>query len=316
LIGQLIDPITRLPDYPITRFYNHPVYQAAIEWITGVVMAAVDRGEAIDPPALTFLLRRYLATDRVDLRVALEPALAGALQSQVIADTTGQRAAWLTLFAEVATVSDDARIHAAGADLVRALREEWGRVTEVEAGAASVDACLAGCHLVDPQSIVPDAIDELERVVAGAYRPGGGLAHSLDQPCGVRGRLADHVRTSSALLAAYELTGRLPYPMLAEELMQFARQTLWDGQAGAFRDSSEDPQASFTTNCRAARVLTRLSALHDRSDYRAAAVLASGADYRGDVTRILTAQNETYRQEGLRSAVYGLALAEWLAVLG
>jgi hypothetical protein len=293
----------------------NPMYQAAIEWITGAVMTAVDRGEAIDAPALTFMLRRYLATDRVDLRVALEPALAGALQSQAIAETTGQRAAWLTLFSEAATVSDDARIHAAGTDLVEALRREWGRVTEVEAGAASVDACLAACHLLDPPSIVPDAIDELERIVAGAYRPGGGLAHSLDDPCGARGRLVDHVCTSSALLAAYELTGRLPYPMLAEELLQFARQTLWDGQAGAFRDSSQDPQTSFTTNCHAARVLIRLSALHDRSDYRAAAVLASGADYRGDVTRILTAQNETYRQEGLRSAAYGLALAEWVTVL-
>jgi len=179
-----------------------------------------------------------------------------------------------------------------------------------------VDACLAGCHLVDPQSIVPDAVDELERIVAGAYRPGDGLAHSLDEPCGVRGRLVDHVWTSSALLAAYELTGRLPYPMLAEELMQFARQTLWDGEAGAFRDSRQDAQASFATNCHAARVLIRLSALHDRSDYRAAAVLASGADYSDDVTRILTAQLETYRQQGLTSAAYGLALAEWLAGLG
>jgi uncharacterized protein YyaL (SSP411 family) len=292
------------------------VYQAAIEWITGAVISAVERGETVDAPALTFLLRRYLASDRPDLRAALESALAGALESQALAETTGQHAAWLTLFSEAATVSDDARIHAAGADLVRRLREEWGRVTDVDAGAASVDACLAGCHLVDPQSIVPDAVDELERIVAGAYRPGDGLAHSLSQPCGVRGRLVDHVWTSSALLAAYELTGRLPYPMLAEELMQFARQTLWDGEAGAFRDSRQDAQASFATNCHAARVLIRLSALHDRSDYRAAAVLASGADYSDDVTRILTAQLETYRQQGLTSAAYGLALAEWLAGLG
>src|ERR1700730_897064 len=256
------NPIIPSPHYPITPFMYpitpsmmNPVYQAAIEWITGAVMAAVDRGEAIDAPALTFLLRRYLATDRVDLRVALEPALAGALQSQAIAETIGQRAAWLTLFSEAATVSRAPRIPAAGAALTRALRREWGRVTDVEAGAASVDACLAGCHLLDPQSIVPDAIDELERIVAGAYRPGDGLAHSLDQPCGVRGRFVDHVHTSSALLSAYELTGRLPYPMLADELMQFARQTLWDGHRGAFCDSSQDAQTSFATNCHAARVL-------------------------------------------------------------
>jgi hypothetical protein len=288
----------------------------ALEWITGVVLGAVERGEAVDAPALTFLLRRYVATDRADLRLALEPALASALQCQAIAETSVQRAAWLTLLAEAARVSDDARIHTAGADLIGALRQEWGRMTEVDAGAASVEACLGGCHLLDPQSIVPDAIDQLERIVAAAYRPGDGLARAINEPDGPRGRLADHVSVSSALLTAYEITGRLPYPMMAEELMQFARQTLWDGQAGAFRDSSQDPQRSFATNCQAARVLTRLGALHDRSDYRAAAVLASGADYRDDVTRILTAQGETYRQQGLISAAYGLALAESLALPG
>jgi len=289
---------------------------AAIEWITGAVVAAVERGEAVEAPALTFLLRRYLATDRTDLRAALEPALAGALLCQAAAETTDQRAAWLTLFSEASAISDDTRIHAAGADLIGALRHEWGRVTEVDAGAASVDACLGACHLLDPQSIVPDAIDELERVVAAAYRPGDGLARSINEPSGPRGRLADHVTTSSALLTAYEITGRLPYPMLAEELMQFARQTLWDGHAGAFCDPSQDAQRSFTTNCHAARVLTRLGALHERSDYRAAAVLAADATYRDDVARILTAQGETYRQLGLMSAAYGLALAESLALLG
>jgi uncharacterized protein YyaL (SSP411 family) len=293
-----------------------PVDQAAIEWITDAVVAAVERAETVEPPALTFLLRRYVETDRADLRLALEPALTSALQCQAVAETTDQRAAWLTLFSEAATVSDDDRIHAAGAELIARLRKEWGRVTEVDAGTASVDACLGACHLLDPQSIVPDAIDELERIVAAAYRPGDGLARSVNEPGGARGRLADHVRTSSALLTAYDLTGRLPYPMLAEELMQFARQTRWDGQAGGFCDSSLDAQRSFATNSDAARVLTRLAALHERSDYRSAAVLACDADYREDVTRILTAQGETYREQGLMSATYGLALAEWLAVLG
>jgi hypothetical protein len=290
--------------------------EAAIEWITGAVVTAVERGETVDAPALTFLLRRYLATDRADLRAAREPALASALECQAAAETTDQRAEWLTLFSEASAISDDTRIHTAGADLIGALRQEWGRVTEVDAGAASVDACLGGCHLLDPQSIVPDAIDELERIVAAAYRPGGGLARSINEPDGLRGRLADHVRTSSALLTAYEITGRLPYPMLAEELMQFARQNLWDGHAGAFCDPSQDTHRSFMTNCHAARVLTRLGMLHGRSDYQAAAVLASDACYRDDVARILTAQGETYRQQGLTSAAYGLALGESLALLG
>ena len=104
--------------------------------------------------------------------------------------------------------------------------------------------------------------------------------------------------------------------MLADELMQYVRQTMWDGQAGAFRDSSEDQRRSFAANCHAARVLIRLSALHSRSDYRAAAVLVSDADYGGDVPRILTAHGETYQQQGWMSAIYGLALDEWLALLG
>jgi hypothetical protein len=287
-----------------------------VERVTDTVAAAIEHGENADAPALTFLLRRYLATGRADLGQALEPALAGALQCQATAETTGERAAWLALFSEAVMVSDDVRIRAACADLIGALRQEWGTVTEVEAGAASVDACLAACHLFDPQSIVPQAIDELERIVAGAYRPGEGLARSIDESGGPRGRLADHVRTSAALLTAYEITGRLPYPMLAEELMQFARQTVWDSQSGVFRDSTEDLHTSFATNCHAARVLTRLSALHGRNDYRAAAVLASDADYKDDASRILTAEAETSRQLGLMGAVFGLALAEWLALLG
>ena len=129
--------------------------------------------------ALTFLLRRYCATDRADLRDALEPGLAWGLRCQATAETTDERAAWLTLFSEAAAISDDDRLQAAGADLIGALRQEWGRVADVGMGATSVDACLlAGSHMLDPQSIVPDAIDELERIVAAAYRPGSGLARS------------------------------------------------------------------------------------------------------------------------------------------
>ena len=36
----------------------------------------------------------------------------------------------------------------------------------------------------------------------------------------VRGGLTDHVRSASTLLTAYMLTARLPYAMLADELMQ------------------------------------------------------------------------------------------------
>ena len=90
--------------------------------------------------------------------------------------------------------------------------------------------------------------------------------------------------------------------------MQFARQTLWDEQAGAFHDSTDGSQRSFAINCEAARVLCRLAALHGRSDYRAAAVIRSDADYAGDAARILRSQRDTFREHGVTSASYGLAL--------
>jgi uncharacterized protein YyaL (SSP411 family) len=283
--------------------------RAAIEWITDVVVAAIQRSGTIAADGLRFLLRRYSATDRADLRDALEPGLANGLRCQAAAETTDERAAWLTLFAEAAAISDDERLQAAGADLIGALRQEWGRVADVGMAATAVDACLlAGSHMLDPQSIVPDAIDELERIVAAAYRPGRGLARSVNDPGGARGALADHVRTSSALLTAYDFSGRLPYPMLAEELMQFARETLWDEHGGAFHDSADGSQRPFAINCEAARVLCRLAALHRSSDYRAAAVIRPDADYAGDAASVLRAQRDVFREHGVASAPYGLAL--------
>src|SRR6185295_16682365 len=105
--------------------------RAAIEWITDVVVAAIHRSGTIAADGLRFLLRRYSATDRADLRDALEPGLANGLRCQAAAETTDERAAWLTLFAEAAAISDDERLQAAGADLIGALRQEWGRVADV-----------------------------------------------------------------------------------------------------------------------------------------------------------------------------------------
>ena len=64
---------------------------------------------------------------------------------------------------------------------------------------------------------MPRAIDELEHAVAASYRPGEGLVGS--GPAAGRGSADDHVRAASALLTAFEMTGRLPYSMLAEELI-------------------------------------------------------------------------------------------------
>ena len=291
--------------------------RAAIEWITDLVVGVIQRDAAFDADALRFLLRRYCATDRADLRAALEPGLANALRSQAAAGTIGERAAWLTLFAEAAALSDDDRVQAAGVGLIDGLRQEWGSVDDVGIGSIAVDACLlAGTHMFDPQSIVPGAIDELERIVAAAYRPGRGLARLVSDPGGARGALADHVFTSSARLTAFDCSGRLPYPMLAEELMQFARESLWDEESGAFDDPADDARRVFAVNCGAARVLCRLSALHGRSDYRAAAVIRPGADYAAETGRSLRSLRDTDRAPGVTSASYGLALLACDEILG
>src|SRR5207344_999318 len=98
-------------------------------------------------------------------------------------------------------------------------------------------------------------------MAGGAYQPGEG----------VRGGLINQVRAASALLTAFEITGRLPYSMLAEELMQTAGRTAPDGP---------DPD-TIVVHCEAARVLCRLATLHDDAGYRNSAIIAPGADYRG-----------------------------------
>lgn len=261
---------------------------------------------AIEPAGLTFLLRQYLSTDREDLRDALGGALAQALASAATEPTVIGRAAWLALFVEVAALADDERILAAVGELVGGLRADWPAMTRVDEAAASVDACLRAADLCDPHDLVPAAVDQLERIVSGAYRPGGGLAHETDGPQRARGGqsvragLADHVRAASALLTAFEITGRLPYSMLAEELMQLSLRELLD-------EGGDD----LVGHCEAARVLCRLAALHDDPAYRGAAVIATDARYRDDAARILAAQSpRALAASPAHAAAYGLALLD------
>src|SRR5205814_10059393 len=138
--------------------------------------------------------------------------LAGGLERGARAGAGDERARWLMLFAEAFDLSEDGRLPGAAGELIAAIRRDWGRHTDIDHAAASIEGCLAAAHLLDPQVVVPPAIDELERVVGSAYRVGEGLTG---------GSVADHVRLASALLTAYEVTARLPYSMLAEELLQF-----------------------------------------------------------------------------------------------
>jgi hypothetical protein len=287
--------------------------QAAIEAITRALLSALERRVPLDATALSFLLRRFRETDRDDLRAALEPALAEALDRHTCMQAIGERAAWLMLFADALSLSADDRLFAAARVLLESLREETTRPTDVESAAVSVDAVLRSCGPLDAPQAAVVAVDELERIVAGSYRPGEGLSAHVGDRFSARGRLADHLALSSALLTAFDLSGRLPYSMLAEELVQIARRLHWNEAAGCFRAGS-DPVGRLHLNCRAARLFCRLALLHGDPGYRAAAVVCDDAAYRGDAALILRSQEASHEEFDAPDAEYGLALSDWLAL--
>ena len=278
-----------------------------LDIIAARLLDAIARGESLGAMPLTFLLRHYLATGRDDLGDAVGNALAAALATATEAVDVTVRASWLTLFAEATALSDDPRLTDVATMLVGGLRNEWPSANNVAEAAASVDACLRAAEasgLIDPQDIVPAAIDQLERIVGGGYRPGGGMASTIHGDAHQRGTAADQVRPASALLTAFEHSGRLPYSMLAEELIQPVRR---------------DPTSAgdIRLACETARVLNRLAALHADPRYRGAAVVAEDADYRSDAARLLLAQFAPALGGELdEGAVYGVALGEWLATAG
>jgi hypothetical protein len=276
----------------------------AVERVTDAVLQALPV-EVPTSAAVRLLLRRYATTGRDDIRDALEPALTRALELWPQAGGDEQPG-WLLLFVEAGGVSDDARVREAAAGLASALEASGGRRRSLATAAAGVDARIRAANVVSgqPGGSLQAAIDELERLVGAAYQPGEGVAHDG------HARLEDHVGTAAALLTAFEYTGRLPYSMLAEELMQFAARMLRDTVAPGFFD---EPGGSkpFALNCEAASVLSRLAALHGSDEYRGSAVVAAGADYGRDAANILRWLAPEARLLGLGGAVFGLAAADW-----
>jgi hypothetical protein len=272
---------------------------AELEEVAARAVEAVAREEPFDAALPAFLLRRYLDTPAAELGGALGLALAQSFAFADVDPTVIGRAAWLTLLVEATAVADDERMRRGVTALVATLRAAWPAQTRIDQISASIEACLRAAEIVEPGDLVQDAIDHLERVIGGSYRPGEGLVRDLDG-LRARGSFDDHVRGASALLTAFEITGRLPYSMLAEELIAVA------GRAGA-------PDAGPVIQCEAARVLCRLAALHADPDYRGAAVIAGGADYRAEASRILAAESARARAgTPSTAAAYGLALRDLL----
>jgi hypothetical protein len=273
-------------------------FDVSLDVITDRVLARVANGAAIEPLSLIFLLRQYRASGREDVCEALGQGLAAALDLYGGHQETPARVGWLRAFTEGAALSDDVRLSDAVRELVGVISGGWPSQTTVDEASESIDACLAASHLADPSTIVQRSIDELERVVAAAYHPGAGVAHVMTGNAHGQGGLLDHVRLASALLTAFGATGRLPYSMLAEELMQSSRGDL-------------SASADVVAMTEAARVLCRLASLHDDADYRSAAVVATGADYRADAQAVLERAAHLIDAASVHAALYGIALAEW-----
>ena len=180
-----------------------------------------------------------------------------------------------------------------------AASERIDRAMYVDRNAGAVAAMLRASALFDDPWLRDFALQTIEAVIAPAYLPGGGVAHAMSGSP-IRNLLADQVRATAALLWAHDMTGRLPYSMLAAELLHFAIRTMWDDAAGLFRDrvDPEMPLRPFALNCDAACVLDRLSAITGDRQYRDRAL------------RILSSLAPEYREHGLFAAPYALAVRE------
>ncbi len=172
-------------------------------------------------------------------------------------------------------------------------RCEWLRLFD-QAASISTDERLGDAV----RSSIASAVDDLERLVGSQYEPGEGLDG---------GGLDDHLRRALALLAAFEITGRLPYAMLAEELVQVVRRRWWDEERGLFGHD-------FESDCRGTQLLCRLAALHEDPTYTQAVAIAHRSPYRVDAERVLASLDSVYRNHEPAAAAYGLALVEWLAL--
>jgi hypothetical protein len=294
-----------------------PLDETTLDWLTDRVVDAIGdaltRDEPVAAVALHLLLRRFSMTAREDMAEPLGVALAREVERQAEHGCRDDCEGWIALFSEAAAVSDDPRLRSAAANLLVDLRARWSKPVEnvessgepvVDQVMHSVEACLLAVNVPEGRELAAEAIDALERVVAGAYRPGQGVSHEIAKTVFVRGGLSDHVRSASTLLTAYHVTARLPYAMLADELMQSVLRT------PPFEPEGRD--VSFALNCERARVFCRLAALHGDDGYRRIAVLAVNEDYGADAAHTLAALASSVHERGIGAAPFGLALAEWL----
>jgi hypothetical protein len=266
-----------------------------LDSLTETILQTGRRGGSMDPAALTFLLRRYAATGRDDVRLALEQGLTAVVEKGWSAEGPSSPE-WIRLFSEAAAITDDERIADAIVAGVSRLRRGWPSRGALAGAMRTIDACLATAHVaaIDSREAIAAAIDELERIVCHVYNPGERIAHLLSSPDDADGDLDDHMASAACLLTAYVVTGRLPYAMLAEELIESARPLVAWGP--------------FAARCESARVMCRLAALHADQSYREAAVVVPERDYLGDARRLMAALAAPAVEAPDAVGIYALAI--------
>jgi len=172
------------------------------------------------------------------------------------------------------------------------LRLQWLHVL-AEAATVSDDDRLTRAVA----SALPDATDALETRIRAAYEPGSGLT-GLD--------CAAQITGASALLAAFDLSGRLSYPMLAEELMHYARRLWWRDATGCF-------DADVGVNCAAIPILCRFVVWRRDPDYRVPGS-AVGSCYSSDLRRLSAVVAAGWGHRPENAAALGVALRDWFAL--
>lgn len=237
------------------------MHEAALDWATDTVVAAVGERRFSSDAAL-YLLHAFVRTGRPDVLAAAEQALTEGLARTPAETDPFTQLEWLGVFRHAGAFSADERLHQA------------------------------------TTTLLPGAVDGLERAVRVVYEPGEGL---------LGGSVRDHLRCASALVTGFELTGRLPYPMLAEELLQTVRRRAWSDATQTFSDS-------FRTNALAASVWCRVAALHADEEYASRAVLAPEAGYVAEAGAMLRWAGAHYRNHPNDAAVFGLAVVHGLAL--
>lgn len=263
-----------------------------VDAIAHRIATALESGDAVPSAALTLLLRRFLATGSDSWRAGLEAGLSRALASQ-----DDWSPGWVIALVEALAVTDASTLRETVAERAGRLRAGWPSRGPLLPAVWGVEACLAAGEVLEDTAGVAAAVDELERMVSLSYEPGDGLAQTLRTTLRQPGDLPTHVATAFALLRAFDVTGRLAYPMLAEELMRPWLSAVADGSAATFD---------------AARVLFRLARLQADPDYLASAVTRADAGYERVGRHLLSACAAPSDAPLHAAAAYGLAMEEWL----